>query len=86
MKTILVIDIENCEDCPLFRTDQDFNATIHYCMPYKDKELFMVKEKGISKNCRLKPMPQKKQHEEEIDYDYGYIDGWNNCIDEILGE
>ena len=36
--------------------------------------------------CELRPMPKTKQHEEEIDYDYGYIDGWNDCIDEILGK
>ncbi len=39
-------------------------------------------------NCtwKLKPMPKTKQHEEEIDYEYGYIDGWNACLDEITGE
>ena len=34
-------------------------------------------------NWKLKPIPEKKQHEEEIDYEYGYIDGWNACIEEI---
>lgn len=36
--------------------------------------------------CPLKPMPKMKQHEEEIDYDYGYIDGWNDCLAEITGD
>lgn len=55
MKAILMINEmpKNCEECPLFRTDKDFNATIHYCMPYQNKELFMVKEKGVSDNCPL---------------------------------
>ena len=36
-------------------------------------------------NCKwgLKPIPEKKQHEDEIDYEYGYIDGWNECLEEI---
>jgi len=34
------------------------------------------------KVCPLKPLPQKI--EGYIDYEYG--DGWNACIDEILGE
>ncbi len=32
------------------------------------------------------PLPQKKKHKEEIDYEYGYIDGWNECLDKITGE
>ena len=60
MKAVLVIDKpKNCEDCPLFRTERDFNATIHYCMFGKGKELFMVSEKGISEKCPLKPIPEK---------------------------
>ena len=73
MKAILVLDKpKNCEDCPLFRTDKDFNATINYCMPYQDKELFMVKEKGISEKCPLKPMPTKKEIYERIYQAYGH--------------
>ena len=37
-------------------------------------------------NWKIKQIPQKKQHEEEIDYDYGYIDGWNDCLQEIENE
>ena len=87
-KSILIIDTpKNCEDCPLFRTDEDFNATIHYCMPYQGKELFMVKEKGVSENCPLKPTPEKRKY---LDYDLyagsGFDRGYNACIDELLGE
>lgn len=88
MKAMLIIDVENCEDCPLFRTSEDFNATIHYCMPYKGKELFMVKEKGISKDCRLKLLPKRK---EELyypcnEYVQAVNEGFNACLDEILGD
>ncbi len=37
-------------------------------------------------NWKLKPMPQKMKHKDEIDYEYGYIDGRNDLIDEITGE
>ena len=93
-KSILIIDTpENCEDCPLFRTAQDFNATIHYCMPYPGKELFMVNEKDISGNCPLKSMPQKKDtrvayKKEDANYyeifTKNYVRGWNDCIGTIL--
>lgn len=96
MKAILVLDKpKNCEDCPLFRTGKDFNATINYCIPYQDKELFMVKEKGVSEKCPLKPIPYKKIHiakyniwkecskeDKEIMLENK---GYNKCIDEILG-
>lgn len=35
---------------------------------------------------KLRPLPQKMKHEDEIDYEYGYIDGRNELIDEITGE
>lgn len=35
--------------------------------------------------CPLKPVPEKAESEELFDeYDDGYVDGWNSCIDEIL--
>ena len=45
-------------------------------------------ENGITFFARgvIKPMPQKMKHEDEIDYEYGYIDGRNELIDEIMGE
>ena len=84
MKAILVIDKpENCEDCPLFRTAEDFNATIDYCMSGKGKELFMVREKGVSEKCPLKPLPQRKYYSDGEDK--RYIDGYDDCVDELLG-
>ena len=96
-KSILVLDTPtNCEDCLLFREAQDFNATISYCMSGKGKELFMVKEKGVSENCPLKPLPHKNKYDVEkygtVDYENNitlghYLNkGWNDCIDEILGD
>lgn len=39
-----------------------------------------------AQDVEIKPLPQKMKHEDEIDYDYGYIDGRNELIDEITGE
>lgn len=78
MKAILVIDKpECCTDCLLsdyigkwlcLKTGKTIDTTDIYNIP---------------EWCPLKPMPQNKQHEDEIDYEYGYIDGWNDCIKEI---
>ena len=35
--------------------------------------------------CPLKPIPEKKTYIGGL-YDDGYADGYNDCIDEILGE
>ena len=49
---------------------------------YFSKEGFYIWEGGFE----IKPMPKKMKHKDEIDYEYGYIDGRNELIDEMLGE
>ena len=37
--------------------------------------------------CPLRPLPEKKDlGYPNDDYDIGFTDGWDACIDEILGE
>ena len=37
--------------------------------------------------CPLKPVPEKKEGYESIKWQWGeYEDGWNHCIDVILGD
>ena len=79
MKAILVIDIE--DKAFEYYSKQNPKALTVDLMDHVGESRGFYRPKFLS----LKPMPQKKQHEEEIDYDYGYIDGWNDCIDEILG-
>ena len=78
MKAILVIetDAQHIED---LHVDYIWND----CYPV-----------DLGKEVHFKPMPQKKSEEEErakfpfnedLFYD-NYIEGWNACIDEILGE
>ena len=63
------------------------------CTGYTEKE---YSEKGIKRPswCPLRPLPQKKHKNggsRVIDgvewyYDSEHDDGWNDCLDEILGE
>lgn len=71
-KMILVIDRpESCEECPL----RSYSNLELICTPMR---------KGASDvECPLKPTPEKKQHGEEIDYEYICIDGWNACLEEL---
>lgn len=72
MKAILVIKMpKNCHDCPLnSHTDFDFDVC-------------WVTQKDPSW-CPLKPMPKK--YELTTEKGNRYAVGWNDCIDEILGE
>ena len=82
MKAILMIDMpKDCWDCHLVDEWGNCNAI------KMTSERYGVSVKQYDKEraswCPLKPLPQKKQHGEEIDYEYGYIDGWNACLEEI---
>ena len=77
-KAILVMDMpESCDKCPLFSgfyTDMTCRANgygIDYPYPDKDRQDW----------CPLKPMPEKV----DIPYLATWDDGWNACIDKILG-
>lgn len=47
---------------------------------------FTLTNHGYDCKWEIKSMPQKKEHQDEIDYDYGYIDGWNACVEEISND
>lgn len=74
MKAILVIDVDNTED-----------YVVEVIKKRTSAQLARIVHTGI----KLKPMPQHINPfmKEDSDYiDSEYIKGWNNCIDEILGE
>lgn len=82
MKSILVIDTpKDCLYCPCFRArDESFN--------FDDCKLALrpltVDERDNKPNwCPLKPLPQK---EDDLRYFDSYSEGWNDCLDKILGE
>ena len=87
-KSILVINTpKECNECPLRHSEEDIcQATWEYNGWTAD----------IKEICPLKPMPQKNKYDVEkyatVDYENNvnlghYLNkGWNDCIDEILGE
>lgn len=83
MKAILVIDMPNsCIEC----TCSDFNKQ-NVCQilvkPIDDETEGLD---GKPDWCPLKPVPEKQIYYTLNDYDNASMDGWNECIDTILGE
>lgn len=76
MKAILILDMpKSCGECPIY------NGSEMLCCGCKVR----AKEiNTIPSWCFLKPLPQKILDRYEAPQDYR--DGWNDCIDEILGE
>ena len=81
MKAILVIDMpKSCAVCPIYQEGIDGYCPIGFLTPSNKYE--------IAKGCPLKPMPKKKN---TLLTEYNLIEaiyenGWNDCIDEIMGE
>ena len=85
-KSILIIDTpKKCWDCPLHieSYDDDF-VDIMICNAKKLESHYGK----IPNYCPLKSLPEKKKEfEEKINHnDDFYEKGWNDCLDEILGE
>ena len=73
MKAILVVDMpKNCDECRL-NIEGICSAT---------------NERVYSISCPLRPMPEKEQpmRNKEGSYFRAYDTGWNDCLDEIMGE
>ena len=86
MKAILVIDVpvlddgrHLCNECPIWNKE--------HCFCQYD---FNMEAKG----CPLRPLPEKQKQpvsgalflspQEEIDYNYGFIDGYNALLMELV--
>ena len=90
MKAILVLEMpSSCDKCPLFgshysdMTCRGNGRGINYPYPKELRQDW----------CPLNPMPEKAEVSDcdelcDTDdwYDSGYADGYNACIDEILGD
>ena len=93
-KAVLVLDEmpKSCHACPLtyidYGDDAYYGANTTRCVIDKD----IIPHHGRWDECPLKTLPQKK--EETFAYwiargcndPESYINGWNDAIDEILGE
>lgn len=85
-KSILVIDTpENCESCPLFRIDID-SIPEDYCFSeLRKREISDLNKKPDW--CPLLVFPEKEDCKNYLDDDAeAYCNGWNSCIDKILGD
>ena len=84
MKAILVIDMpQDCLYCPCYRP-----AYHEYLEDCKVALRPLTTEERDSRPnwCPLKPLPNKIDQGYPCEkYDEGYSDGWDACINEILG-
>lgn len=83
-KAILVIDMPNyCSECILCRE----NYFCHEMCIAADERIFTSEKPDW---CPLKSVPEKYDMEtaitHDLDYDGEYEYGYNQCINEILGE
>lgn len=85
MRAILVVEMpQGCMVCPICHESE---MSGEYMCDGRNIEEYLMGFYGSKPDwCPLKPIPQKMEYEGEIDYEYGYIDGRNECIDEIMGE
>lgn len=74
-KSIIVIDTPSrCGDCRLADFGKCWGSNSYLHLSTKDRP----------KECPLRPLPQKVEMDMNEYYE-GVADGWNDCIDEILG-
>ena len=81
-KVILVIDMpSSCEECPV-RSSIGYGR---WCNGYDEH---YIKNYPTKPNwCPLKELPEKMEGYNSIKWQWGeYEDGWNHCIDNILGD
>ena len=80
-KSVLVIDTpENCRSCYL----RGFTLNLQYCRG-KLKDIKDVSTKPDW--CPLMDLPEKDNGDYPANTsDAGFVEGWNQCIDEITGE
>jgi hypothetical protein len=85
VKAILVLEMpSSCDKCPLFgshysdMTCRGNGRSINYPYPKEVRQDW----------CPLRPIPDKKNRNNRVVGDYlrGRSDGYNACIDEILGD
>lgn len=87
-KSILVIDTpKGCGYCPLneFVLDEGLNEWFFRCYLM---DMSVDDDEKIPSWCPLRPLPQKGTMENVVkcEYNRGFVDGRNNCIDLITGE
>lgn len=91
-KSVLIMSTpKGCFACPFHMADFNFNL----CLATRNdsiRTISKVSHEGFKKLagrpdwCPLKELPEKSTIENDMtDYQYGMVDGRNQCIDEITG-
>lgn len=86
-KAILVIDMpDSCSKCLLMYG----NDISDWCLPMGNFNGDVYRHTTDNTKpdwCPLKPIPKKLKGHDSIYYQWGeYEDGWNHCLDVILGD
>lgn len=87
-KAILVLDRmpNSCHECPLFNS----GYTDMCCKGMNYKTINYPYPKDFRQEwCPLKAVPERESVDRSCEYDYCdecYTVGWNDCLNEILGE
>ena len=84
-KAILLMNVpEKCLDCNLCVLDMDGSISCYY----NKREICSNVGENNSRPewCPLKSLPEE-DHEDHYpnELEYGYADGWNDCLREIMG-
>ena len=84
-KAVLLMNVtENCLDCNLCVLDMDGSISCYY----NKREICSNVGENNSRPewCPLKSLPEE-DHEDHYpnELEYGYADGWNDCLREITG-
>ena len=94
-KSVLVIDTpENCLDCQFcYELDEGVEACCSISDDDEDASLMKKIDcehgycQGQPDWCPLMDLPEKDNFDDLYDEYYtGYRDGWNKCLEEIVGE
>ena len=86
-KAILVMDMpKGCDDCPLRYYNEDIEL-YKCCVTNRQADWLM----GREEKCPLKELPNKipqffQNKKCFSDKEKGCFQGWNDCLDEIIGE
>ena len=78
MKSILIIETPNdCYDCPCYYEDRDMCEVLNR----KAKA-----DSGKPSWCPLKPLPKENEVVYYNDYQFGFQQGFNECLEMIKGD
>ena len=87
-KAVLVIDMpEFCSLCMFCRRNKSGFYGFEEERCSFTQHLIHYDTKPENRECPLKPIPQKLEGNDSVYYQWGdYEDGWNHCIDVLIGD